>query len=153
MINNLSDLDEQLDLFFNHLNDEKICGTLAFNVNQTTVKKFKKNINYYYRWTEERDNKSLVKIVVDCLKNILLNEFILEEMEKLIKERIVLYKNKNKDYLIIIESKGYDDNEILKKFNSLIVFCEKNKVACKIFHKNHVSKTNVQLFVNSYWVK
>lgn len=153
MINNLSDLNEQLDLFFNHLNEEKICETLAFDIDQTTVNKFKKNINYYYRWTEERDDKSLVKIVIDCLKNVLLNEFILEEMEKLIKERIVLYKNKNKDYLIIIDSNGYDDNEILEKFNNLIVFCEKNKVACKIFHNNHVSKTNVQLFVNSYWIK
>lgn len=155
MINNLSDLNEQLDLYFNHLNEENIQNenskNIVFNVDQTTIEKFKKNIHYYYRWTEERDDKSLVKITIDASDNKL-NQFILEEMNKLIKDRVKLFYRNNKDYLIIIETMtNYNENEIIDVFCDLIVFCEENKVACKIFHYN--TNTRVQIFVNSYWVK
>lgn len=155
MINNLSDLNEQLDLFFNHLNEEKIQiedKILHFDVDQTTINKLKKNVHYHYRWTEERDDKSLVKIEIDCThtnENMVI--FILEEMNKLIIERVSLFYRSNKDYLIVIQSDNFDDNEILKTFNNLIVFCENNKIACKIFNKTKMSV--IQIFVNAYWVK
>lgn len=155
MINNLSDLNEQLDLFFNHLNEEKIQienKVLEFDIDQTTIDKFKKNIHYHYSWTEERDDKSLVKIIIDCTKdNVGLVEFILEEMSKLILERVSLFYRNNKDYLIIIDSENYDDNEILDIFNNLIMFCENKKIACKIF--NNKNNKSVQIYVNPFWVK
>ncbi len=155
MINNLSDLNEQLDLYFNHLNEENIVSVndkiLVFNVDQTTIDKFKKNIHYYYRWTEERDDKSLVKIVIDA-SNDKLNLFILEGMNKLINERVKLFYRNNKDYLVVIETTcNCNGNEILEIFNDLIIFCEQNKVACKIFHYD--TNTRIQIFVNCYWVK